>query len=263
MTTNTFPTRQPKARLLSASLLCALPFATIFGTSVAQTTPANAPSGAATFPTSQPAPVGPAYGSGYGPGHGSPYGTPYGSVNGPVHTQGMAGTAGTYPLPSSHGMVTPPNYQSNYPYSYPSGYGPGQGSPYAGPGFHGPTHARSGHAGSIDTRPGQSRAGARPMPELIQDITDEGYRLTIRLNPNQKPEDIKIVPRGRGLLISSVRESYTSSEQEDQNGRGYRRSFSFSSGRFQRHLRVPPDANPGAMTRTDKEDKVVIILPRR
>ncbi len=101
------------------------------------------------------------------------------------------------------------------------------------------------------------------MPELIQDITDDGYRLTIGLNEGQKAEDIQVEPRGRGLLIRSERENFTRSERDLQNGQGFSRSFSFSSGRFQRHIGAPPDADLGAMTRSDEEQRVIIILPRR
>ena len=210
-------------RLLFTTLLCALPFTA----AVAQTPPTNPPSAAASNPASQPAPVAPAYVAGYGPGY-------------------SQGAPGTYPLPPSYGNFNLPSYQP----SYPPAYRPDPGSAYARPRYHGPGYSRTGSHPS------------RQMPELIQDITDQGYRLTIRLSPNQKPEDIKIEPRGRGLLISSVRESYSSSEQENQNGRGYSRSFSFSSGRFQRRLGVPPDANLGAMTRSDQDNSVIIILPR-
>ncbi|MBK5969876.1 hypothetical protein CCR91_14165 [Thiorhodovibrio winogradskyi] len=101
------------------------------------------------------------------------------------------------------------------------------------------------------------------MPELVRDITDQGYRLTIRLAPDQKAADIQIEPRGRGLLISSKRERVSRSEQHSQDGAGYRRSFSFSSGGFQRRIGVPPDADLSAMTRSNDENAVVLILPRR
>lgn len=106
-------------------------------------------------------------------------------------------------------------------------------------------------------------ARAYSAPEFIRDLVPAGYRLTIRLGPGQKPEDIRVVQRGQALIIASARERYASAERNHHDGHGYSRQFSFSTSRFQRRIGLPPDADARAMRRTDTKDAVVIVLPRR
>ncbi|MBK1647866.1 hypothetical protein CKO36_04450 [Rhabdochromatium marinum] len=112
------------------------------------------------------------------------------------------------------------------------------------------------------TYSGRAAPRSRQMPTLIKDMTDAGYRLTIRLTPQQQPQDIKIEARGHSLIIRSAQTQITRSEQSPTQGRGYSRHFSVSSRRFQRRIRVPADANLSAMTRSDENQAVVVILPR-
>lgn len=106
--------------------------------------------------------------------------------------------------------------------------------------------------------------GDRPRsPQLIKDMTPEGYRLRIPLRAGQQAADIRIQPQGRALIIHSQHQHYRESEQQDAQGRQLSRGFSVSSGHFRRRVALPPDADPGAMQRTDQEDAVVVILPRR
>lgn len=179
----------------------------------------------------------------------------------PSLAQSISGNApaGTAPEQNASGNVFSgrPGYgqgpiPGRYPYQY---FNQTPYRPHAYGGY-GPTRSWSG-------APGREARLARSMPKLVRDITDQGYRLTIQLAPNQNAEDIQVVPRGRGLLISSKTERLSRSEQQSQDGSGYRRSFSFSSGGFQRRIGVPPDADLSAMSRTNDDNAVVLILPRR
>jgi HSP20 family molecular chaperone IbpA len=91
--------------------------------------------------------------------------------------------------------------------------------------------------------------------------TPDAYELTIEL-AGASPQDVQVRAQGQSILIS--RESSTQQVQKDSfgNGRGYTRSFSYSSGTSSRRLRVPQDADLSAMSRTDAESSVVIRIPR-
>jgi hypothetical protein len=74
--------------------------------------------------------------------------------------------------------------------------------------------------------------------------------------------DIQATPTGRGLAISRGAQAETQEEQSFDEGRGYRRSFSFSQGRASRFLSVPRDADLSRMTREDKDGEVILSIPR-
>ena len=95
-----------------------------------------------------------------------------------------------------------------------------------------------------------------------QSITAEGYVLEIPLE-GMKAEEIQVDVQGRSLRISRDTSTRTSREDNFDDGRGYQRSYSFSSGRTSRRLPLPPDADGAALQRQDSADQVRILIPRR
>ena len=97
---------------------------------------------------------------------------------------------------------------------------------------------------------------------LNQSVTAEGYVLEIPLE-GMKAEEIQVDVQGRSLRITRDTSTRTSREDNFDDGRGYQRSYSFSSGRTSRRLPLPPDADGAALQRQDSADQVRILIPRR
>jgi HSP20 family molecular chaperone IbpA len=102
-------------------------------------------------------------------------------------------------------------------------------------------------------RPGSMR--------IEQSATDEAYLLDIRLS-GVKPTEVKIEARGPWILVTRDTSAQASEEETFSDGRGYRRSFSYSSGRANRRFNVPRDGDTTAMQRQDTEDAIRIAIPR-
>jgi hypothetical protein len=94
-----------------------------------------------------------------------------------------------------------------------------------------------------------------------QSATDAAYLLDIQLN-GIKPAEVKVEAKGPWILITRDSSAQTSQEETAGDGRGWRRSFSYSSATTSRHLRVPRDGDSSAMQRQDSDDAVHIAIPR-
>lgn len=137
----------------------------------------------------------------------------------------------------------------------PPGYmGPGGDAFQPPPGFSGPPGMSAPDRGI----PGRSGGPLR----FNQSVTAEGYVLEIPLE-GMKAEEIQVDVQGRSLRISRDTSTRTSREDNFDDGRGYQRSYSFSSGRTSRRLPLPPDADGAALQRQDSADQVRILIPRR
>ncbi len=203
--------------------------------------------------------------------------TPYGySPYGPGY-QGGSPEVAPPAAPTSQGGASEPS--SPYPpaptgesgsqWGYPYG-APGQGSPSgdASQGFEPPPPPYPGYGpgpgpGSFGGYPGPRGSSFGPANgmHISRATSPDAYELTIELT-GASPQDIQVRAQGQSILIS--RESSTEQVQKDSfdNGRGYTRSFSYSSGTSSRRLRVPPDADLSAMSRTDAESSIHIRIPR-
>ena len=186
------------------------------------------------------------------------------------------------PAAPGYGPASPP--APNYPLTaqgYPppmQGYQPPmQGYPPSGPdypappGFTGPggygfppppdfpfPSGMSGMSGPERGMPGRFGGPLR----FNQSVTAEGYVLEIPLD-GMKAEEIQVDVVGRALRISRDTSAKTTREDSFDEGRGYQRSYSFSSGRASRRVSLPPDADGAAMQRQDSADQVRILIPRR
>jgi HSP20 family molecular chaperone IbpA len=78
-----------------------------------------------------------------------------------------------------------------------------------------------------------------------------------------KAEEIQVDVDGRSLRISRDTSAKMSREDNFDDGRGYMRSFSYSSGRSNRRIPLPSDADGAAMQRQDSPEQVRILIPRR
>ena len=108
-----------------------------------------------------------------------------------------------------------------------------------------------------------------PMPymnqqgglRITQSATDEAYLLDIQLS-GTKPADIKVAAQGPWILVTREDTAQSTREETFSDGRGYQRSFSYSSGHDSRRFNVPRDGNAAAMQRQDSEDAIHISIPR-
>ncbi len=143
-----------------------------------------------------------------------------------------------------------PDYQA-YPSRPPMGYGP-PAYPRPPMPYGAPAGIESG-GGSVALE----FAGMR----LTQDRNDDAYTLDIELG-DVEPSQVRIEPMGSALVIISEQSAQSRREERFADGRGFSRSFSYSSGRMTKRLPVPPDGDLSAMQREDSEGRVRILIPR-
>jgi len=154
---------------------------------------------------------------------------------------------------------TMPGYPTNP--AYP-GYGPPMGYPdsrYPGSGYRmPPMQGMPGPGPGADSGPDTVEfAGMR----LTQQRTDDAYTLDIELN-GMEPAQVRITPNGPALMIVAEQTAGTSREETFAEGGGFRRSFSYSSGRSMKRLPVPPDGDLANMRRDDADGHIRISIPR-
>jgi len=197
---------------------------------------------------------------GYGPGSRPQY-----PLEGEPAASG-APTSGTIEQPPGSG-ATPP-YPGRGP-AYPSGsFYPGfrtdfPSEPYGGsfgppPGFPPP--------GAPFGRPGPDQPGfgtPSAPPPISRYATQDAYILEVPLIGGMKPEQVQIDTQGRWIIVSRDQSAQQAREETFDEGRGYMRSYSFSSGTGSRRFTLPPDADLAAMKREDGKDEVRIVIPRR
>jgi hypothetical protein len=97
---------------------------------------------------------------------------------------------------------------------------------------------------------------------LTQSRTDDAYLLDIELR-GLPADQVDIRPAGGGLMLVVRRTAESTREETVADGRGYQRSWSFSSGQNVRRLPAPPDADLRGMQRTDGADAIQVSIPRR
>jgi hypothetical protein len=105
--------------------------------------------------------------------------------------------------------------------------------------------------------PGSQFVGMR----IRQSATEQAYLLDIQLS-GVKPADVKVEARGPWILVTRDASSQATNQETFSDGRGYRRSFSYSSGRASRRFNVPRDGDTAALQRQDSEDAIRIAVPR-
>ncbi|UHD18113.1 Hsp20/alpha crystallin family protein [Thiocapsa bogorovii] len=116
--------------------------------------------------------------------------------------------------------------------------------------------AAQSHAPSA--QPATSNQQARHL-SISRRTTPDAYLVEIRL-ANINPEQVQIIPRGRGLRIAyrTRAEEY----REDRFGAGYGRGYSVMSGSASQGLALPPDADVATMSREVTPDRIQLRIPR-
>jgi HSP20 family molecular chaperone IbpA len=104
---------------------------------------------------------------------------------------------------------------------------------------------------------------AQPSGMRVSRSADaKAYYIDVELS-GIKPEAVKVTQDGRWMTVTIDRTSQESRQQNFDDGRGYSRSYSLSSGMASRRFSLPGDADVAAMQREDTENRVHITLPRR
>jgi len=93
-------------------------------------------------------------------------------------------------------------------------------------------------------------------------MTPDAYLVRILVSDG-KTDEVQVTPKGRSLDISRSTDTRTEQEGSFDEGRGYQRSFSYSSGSIRQYVALPADADLGAMTRETKDGTVTLRIPRR
>lgn len=114
----------------------------------------------------------------------------------------------------------------------------------------------------LDTRRGPGGTpGASVRLQISRQATAEAYFIRIDLG-GARPEDVQIAPRGQGLAIGYQTDAQTVQEDNFDDGRGYRHSYSFARGSMSRRIPLPPDADLGRMTRELTNGVLMLRIPR-
>lgn len=143
-----------------------------------------------------------------------------------------------------------------YPPFGPGYGGPGYGGPgYGGPGFGGPRYGGSpGYGGGY--------GGPSGPLQISRQATEDAYIIEIQLD-GLKPDEIQVTTQGNWISIGKKQSQQEVREDSFDQGRGYSRSYSFSSGSASRRFNVPRDADMQGMTREESEGVLRIVIPRR
>jgi HSP20 family molecular chaperone IbpA len=91
--------------------------------------------------------------------------------------------------------------------------------------------------------------------------TDDAYLLDIQLS-GIKPTEVEVRVQGPWILISRTSSAQSDEKETMSDGRGYRQSFSYSSGSMSRRFNLPQDADGTALQRQDADDAIHISIPR-
>jgi HSP20 family molecular chaperone IbpA len=109
---------------------------------------------------------------------------------------------------------------------------------------------------------GGREVGSLSGLRLARDATDDAYNLTIELG-GMSPDEIQVLAQGQWLVIKRGHTEQQVQKESFDDGRGYMRSFSYSSGTASRRLSIPRDGDLSAMSREDGKGTVRISIPRR
>jgi len=96
---------------------------------------------------------------------------------------------------------------------------------------------------------------------VTQRATGDAYVLDIALN-NMQPAQLQVDIRGPWIRISAKDTREDMREEQFGDGRGFMRSYSYSSGSNVQRIALPRDANPAGMRRENTADSVHIFIPR-
>lgn len=105
------------------------------------------------------------------------------------------------------------------------------------------------------------RLQGQPRFQISRDLTQDSYILDIRLD-GMAPGELQVDTQGHWIRLGRNETREQVQEESLDDGRGYMRSYSYSTGITRQRFRLPQDADPSAMSRVDGEDSVRITVPR-
>jgi HSP20 family molecular chaperone IbpA len=98
--------------------------------------------------------------------------------------------------------------------------------------------------------------------QINRRTTDDAYVIDIELR-NLRPDEVQVQAQGRWLSIGRDTSAEEVRQEQFDDGRGYMRSFSYSTGSTSRRMGLPPDADPAGMQREERENGLTIRIPRK
>jgi HSP20 family molecular chaperone IbpA len=93
-------------------------------------------------------------------------------------------------------------------------------------------------------------------------MTEDAYIIEVPLE-GMSAEEVQVTTQGNWISIGRDQSRQDVKEDTFDQGRGYARSYSFSSGSASRRFSVPRDADVSAMTREESEGTLRISIPRQ
>jgi HSP20 family molecular chaperone IbpA len=93
-------------------------------------------------------------------------------------------------------------------------------------------------------------------------MTEDAYLIDIPLH-GASADQLQIDAEGNWLRITRDSSRQETREDSFDDGRGFARRYSFSSGRTSRRVGLPMDADLDAMTREETESGLRLRIPRR
>jgi HSP20 family molecular chaperone IbpA len=104
--------------------------------------------------------------------------------------------------------------------------------------------------------------GSQAPLQISRRSTEDAYIIEIQLT-GMTPEELQISTQGNWISIGKDQSRQEIKEDTFDQGRGFARSYSFSTGSASRRFSLPPDADVAAMTREESEGVVRVVIPRR
>jgi HSP20 family molecular chaperone IbpA len=98
--------------------------------------------------------------------------------------------------------------------------------------------------------------------QISRQATEDAYIIEIRLG-DLKADEIQVSTRGNWISIGRKQSRQEVREDTFDQGRGFSRSYSFSSGSASRRFNVPRDADIQGMTQEEADGVLRILIPRR
>jgi len=109
---------------------------------------------------------------------------------------------------------------------------------------------------------GPRHGGPSGPLQISRRATQNAYIIEIPVT-EISADDLQITTQGNWISIGRKQSQQETREDTFDQGRGFARSYSFSSGSASRRFSVPGDADMQAMTREESDGVLRLVIPRR
>ena len=198
----------------------------------------------------------------------TPYGyDPYGPGPGADRAPAGTGPAPSADQPWGSGMPPAPGYPAygyGYPPQppYPPAQAPGTDGYDAGPAPQPPGYPPFGSRQGFPDMGGPGFGPRQGPLRISRRMTEDAYIIEVPLE-GLSAEEVQVTTQGNWISIGRDQSRQDVKEDTFDQGRGYARSYSFSSGSANRRFSVPRDADVSAMTREESDGTLRISIPRQ